>query len=155
MAQIRSRFDEDVKTGRDINSNMADHAASLEYANQQFKPQPYVTQGTTTVYSDSNLGSAKLQTLKADAVVSGAAIDDKWVKITLANKRTGYVQASDVALQAAEVAKNKKTRHTPPASAKGDPVAEGCFTNLSKRQDFDDSVQVASTNTSGFELSGG
>ena len=155
MAAIRSRFDEDIKLGREINANMADHAASLEYANQQFKPQPYVTERETTVYSDSNLGSAKLTTFKARAVVSGAAVDDKWVKVTLAGKRTGFVQASDVTLQAAEVAKNKKTRHAPPASAKGDPVAEGCFTNLSKRQDFDDSVQVASTNTSGFELSGG
>ena len=155
MATIRSRYDEDVKIGRDINANMADHAASLEYANQQFKPQPYVTLRDTAVYSDSNAGSAKLASFKAQAVVTGAAVDDKWVKVTLSNKRTGFVQASDVVLQAAEVAKNKKTRHTPPASTKGDPVAEGCFTNLSKRQDFDDSVQVASSNTTGFELSGG
>jgi len=154
MADVKKRYDEDVATAKGINADMASHAANLEYANEQFKPQPYVTLNPTTVYADKSTGSAKLTSYKADATISGAS-DKDWIKVALAGGRTGYVQAKDVELQAARLAKDKKTRKTPPAAASGDPVAEGVFTNLSKRADFDDSVQTASTNTSGFELSGG
>jgi len=156
MSTIRARFDDDIAIARKIDANMADHTANLEYANEQFKPQPYVTNKPGVVaYADKNTGSAHLTTFKQGAVITGAAVDSKWVKVTLSGKRTAYVQGTDVVLQAAEVAQSKKTRQTPPPSTKGDPVAEGVFTNLSKRADFDDSVQVAANNTSGFELSGG
>lgn len=155
MKQVRDRYADDVAIARGINKDMADHAASLEYANEQFKPQPYVTLHATTVYAERNTGSQRLSSLRADAAISGAVDQDQWVKVRLASGRIGYVQASDVELEAARLAKNKKTRHAPPAAAKGDPVAEGVFTNLSKRADFDDSVQTAAANTSGFELSGG
>jgi len=155
MDDIRKRYTDDVEIARHINANMADHAANLEYANEQLKPQPYVTTHATVVYASQSNTAAQVLTLKAQAVVSGAAIDKNWVKVTLSGGRTGYIQTSDVELQAERLAKDKKTRQAPPASTKGDPVAEGVFTNLSKRQDFDDSVQVASANSSGFELSGG
>jgi hypothetical protein len=155
MSEIRARYTDDVEIARRINANMGDHAANLEYANEQLKPQPYVTTHSAVVYASQNNTAAQVSTLKAQAVVSGAAVDKNWIKVTLSGGRTGYVQTSDVELQAEKLVKEKKTRQTPPASAKGDPVAEGVFTNLSKRQDFDDSVQVASANSSGFELSGG
>ncbi len=155
MNQIKARYDDDIAIARRIDSNIADHTANLEYASEQFKPQPYVVLRPTIVYADKSSGSAKLTSYRENAVISAAAIDSSWVKVTLSGKRTGYVQAADVKLQAATLVANKKSRQAPPASAKGDPVAEGVFTNLSKRADFDDSVQVASSNTSGFELSGG
>ncbi len=155
MATIKARFDDDIAIARKVNTNIATHSANLEYANEQFKPQPYVTVRSATVFADQSADSAKVTTLKAEAIVSGAAVDDKWIKVALSGKRTGYVQATDVVLEAARRVQNKKTRATPPPSAKGDPVAEGVFTNLSKQADFDDSVQVASSDTSGFELSGG
>jgi hypothetical protein len=155
MATIKARFDDDIEIARKIDANIATHSANLEYANEQIKPQPYVTIRASTVFADKSTGSAKVTTLNAEAIVSGAAVDDKWVKVTLSGKQTGYVQATDVVLQAAHLAENKKTRATPPASATGNPVSEGVFTNLSKQADFNDSVQTASANTSGFELSGG
>lgn len=155
MSDIRARYTDDVEIARRINANMADHAANLEYANEQLKPQPYVTTHSTVIYANQSNTAAQVSTLKAQTTVSGAAIDKNWIKVTLSGGRTGYVQTSDVELQAERLVKEKKTRQAPPASAKGDPVAEGVFTNLSKRADFDDSVQVASANSSGFELSGG
>jgi hypothetical protein len=155
MADVKKRYNEDVATAKGINADMASHAANLEYANEQFKPQPYVTISPTNVYAEKSTGSAKLSSYKADATISGASVEKDWIKVALGSGRTGYVQAKDVELQAARLAKDKKTRKTPPATAQGDPVAEGVFTNLSKRADFDDSVQTASNNTSGFELSGG
>jgi hypothetical protein len=155
MEQIKARYADDVEIGKRINANMADHAVNLEYASEQLKPQPYVTIAPTNVYAAENAGSAKLSSFKSDTTISGAAVDKNWIKVTLTGGRTGFVQAGDVELQSARLAKDKKTRHAAPAAAKGDPVAEGVFTNLSKRADFDDSVQVAASNTSGFELSGG
>jgi hypothetical protein len=155
IKEVRARYDDDIAIANGINKDMASHAANLEYANEQFKPQPYVTVHPAIVYADKNTGSANLSSYKTGAVISGAAIEKNWIKVTLSGGRPGYVQASDVELQAARLAKDKKTRQAPPAAAKGDPVAEGVFTNLSKRADFDDSVQVAAANTSGFELSGG
>ncbi len=155
MAEIKARYTDDVEIGRRINANMADHAANLEYANEQLKPQPYVTTQPTVVYASESTGAAHVASFKSQTTISGAAVDQNWVKVTLAGGRTGYVQTSDVELQAAKLTKDKKTRQAPPAADKGDPVAEGVFTNLSKRADFDDSVQVAAANNSGFELSGG
>jgi len=155
MAAIRSRYDDDVALGKRIGANIATHSADLEYANEQLKPQPYVTRRGTAIYASMDEKSAKLDSLRSGATVSGAAVNTNWVKVTLARGRTGYVLAGDLSLQAETIARNKSRRHTPPPSAKGDPVEEGVFTNLSKRADFDDSVQVASENTSGFELSGG
>ena len=155
MEQIKARYTDDVEIARRINSNMADHAVNLEYASEQLKPRPYVTIAPTTVYAQENTGSAKLSSFKSGTTITGAAVDKSWIKVTLAGGKTGFVQAGDVELQAARLAKEKKTRQATPAAAKGDPVAEGVFTNLSKRADFDDSVQVAAANTSGFELSGG
>jgi uncharacterized protein YcfJ len=154
MADIRSRYNDDVALAKKISANIATHSADLEFANEQMKPQPYVAKRGTAIYADANESSAKLESLRAGVVVSGAAVNTTWVKVT-SRGRTGYVLASDVDLQAETIARNKARRHTPPPSAKGDPVAEGVFTNLSKRADFDDSVQTASANTSGFELSGG
>jgi len=155
MSEIRARYNDDIEIAKRINSNMAEHTANLEYANEQLKPQPYVTTHSAVVYASQNNSSAQVTTLKAQTTVSGAAIDQNWVKVTLAGGRTGYVQTGDVQLQAEKLVQSKKTRQTTPPAAKGDPVAEGVFTNLSKRQDFDDSVQVASTDNSGFQLSGG
>jgi len=155
MAAIRSRYDDDIALGKKIGANIASHSADLEFANEQLKPQPYVTKHAAAIYADSKETSAKLENLRAGAVISGAAVNTTWVKVTLSRGRTGYMLASDLDLQAETIARNKARRHTLPPSAKGDPVAEGVFTNLSKRADFDDSVQVASSNTSGFEMSGG
>jgi hypothetical protein len=114
-----------------------------------------VARHSAAIYANSDDKSAKIDNLRSGAVVNGAAVNASWVKVTLARGRTGYMLASDLELQAETIARNKARRHAPPPAAKGDPVAEGVFTNLSKRADFDDSVQVASTNTSGFEMSGG
>jgi hypothetical protein len=154
MADIRSRYDDDVALAKKIGGNIATHSADLEFANEQLKPQPYVTKHTAVIYATMDQNSAKIETLRADAVITGAAVNTNWVKVTLARGRSGFVQASDLELQAETIARNKQRRHSPPPAAKGDPVAEGVFTNLSKRADFDDSVQTASANTSGFELSG-
>jgi gas vesicle protein len=155
MADIKSRYNDDVALGKKIGANIATHSADLEFANEKLKPQPYVTKHGTPIYASADEKSAKLDNLRAGAVVDGAAVNTTWIQVTLSRGRTGYVMASDVDLQAETIARNKARRHTPPPSAKGDPVAEGVFTNLSKRADFDDSVQTASANTSGFELSGG
>jgi hypothetical protein len=155
MADIRSRYDDDVALARKISASIATRSAGLEFANEQLKPQPYVARRGTVVYESMNEKGAKLENLRSGAVVNGASVDTKWIKVTLARGRTGYVLVNDVDLQTETIVRNKARRHTPPASAKGDPVAQGVFTNLSKRADFDDSVQVASSNTSGFELSGG
>jgi hypothetical protein len=155
MADIRSRYDDDVALGKKIGANIATHSADLEFANEQLKPQPYVTKHGAPIYANSDEKSAKLENLRAGAVVNGAAVNTSWVKVTLSRGRTGYMRASDLDLQVETIVRNKSRRHSPPPAAKGDPVAEGVFTNLSKRADFDDSVQVASSNTSGFELSGG
>lgn len=155
MADIRSRYDDDVALAKKISANIATHSAGLEFANEQMKPQPYVAKHTAAIYASMDEKSAKLENLRSGAVVSGAAVNTSWVKVTLSRGRTGYMLASDVDLQAETIVRNKARRHSPPPAAKGDPVSEGVFTNLSKRADFDDSVQVASSNTSGFELSGG
>lgn len=155
MAEIRSRYDDDIALGKKIGANIASRSAGLEFANEQLKPQPYVTRHSAPIFASADENSAKLDNLRAGAVVDGAAVNTSWVKVTLSRGRTGYMLASDLDLQAETIVRNKSRRHTPPPSAKGDPVAEGVFTNLSKRADFDDSVQVASNNTSGFELSGG
>lgn len=155
MADIRSRYDDDIALGKKVGANIADHSAALEFADEQLKPQPYVTQHAAPIYATKDQAAAKIETLRSGAVISGAAVDSTWVKVTLARGHTGYMLASDLKLQAEIIVANRARRHSPPPSAKGDPVAEGCFTNLSKRADFDDSVQTASTNTSGFELSGG
>jgi hypothetical protein len=154
MADIRSRYDDDVALAKKIGGNIATHSADLEFANEQLKPQPYVTKNAAPIYASMDKNSAKLESLRAEADISGAAVNTTWVKVGLSRGRSGYMLASDLDLQAELNARSKARRHTPPASAKGDPVAEGVFTNLSKRADFDDSVQVASANTSGFELSG-
>ena len=150
MADIRSRYDDDVALGKKVGANIGTHSADLEFANEQLKPQPYVTQHSATIYATMDQAAAKLETLRSGAVISGAAVDATWVKVTLARGRTGYMLASDVQLQAESIVANKARRHSPPPATKGDPVAEGVFTNLSKRADFDDSVQTASANTSGF-----
>lgn len=155
MADIRSRYEDDVALGKRIGTNIATHSADLEFANEQFKPQPYVARRGTAIHASMDEKSAKLESLGAGAQVNGAAVNASWVKVSLGRGRTGYVLASDLDLEAETVARNKSRRHSsPPPSANGDPVAEGVFTNLSKRADFDDSVQTASSNTSGFELSG-
>jgi hypothetical protein len=154
MADIRSRYDDDVALGKKVGANIATHSADLEFASEQLKPQPYVTLHAAAIYATKDQTSAKLENLRSGAVIPGATVDTTWVRVTLSRGRTGYMLASDLELQAASIAANKARRHSPPPSAKGDPVAEGCFTNLSKRADFDDSVQTASTNTSGFEISG-
>jgi hypothetical protein len=154
MADIRSRYQSDIDLAKRIDGNIAARSADLEYANEQFKPQPYVAKQAASIYATQDQNSAKIESLRAGAVINGASVNTTWVKVTLARGRTGFMLASDLDLQAATFVRNRSRRHTPPPSAKGDPVAEGCFTNLSKRADFDDSVQVASTNTSGFELSG-
>lgn len=155
MADIRSRYDDDVALAKKIGANIATHSADLEFANEQIKPQPYVTRHAAAIYAAQDTTGAKIENLRNGAVISGAAIDTTWVKVSLSRGRTGFMQASDLELQAEILAHNRARRHSPPPSTKGDPVAEGVFTNLSKRADFDDSVQTASTNTSGFELSGG
>jgi hypothetical protein len=155
MADIRSRYDDDIALAKKIGGNIATHSADLEFANEQLKPQPYVARHSAAIYANSDEKSAKLENLRSGAVISGAAVNGNWVKVTLSRSRTGYMLASDLELQAETIARNKSRRHSPPPAAKGDPVAEGVFTNLSKRADFDDSVQVASNNTSGFEMSGG
>jgi hypothetical protein len=155
MADIRSRYNDDIALGKKIGANIASHSADLEYANEQLKPQPYVARHSAPIYANSDEKSAKIENLGSGAVISGAAVNTSWVKVTLSRGRTGYMLASDLDLQAETIARNKARRHSPPPSAKGDPVAEGVFTNLSKRADFDDSVQVASDNKSGFEMSGG
>ncbi|HLI21835.1 MAG TPA: SH3 domain-containing protein [Stellaceae bacterium] len=154
MADIRSRYDDDIALGKKVGANIATHSADLEFANEQLKPQPYVTLHSAPVYATQDQKSARLENLRSGAVIDGAAIDTTWVKVRLSRGRTGYMLASDLELQAQMIVANRARRHSPPPSAKGDPVAEGCFTNLSKRADFDDSVQTASANTSGFELSG-
>lgn len=155
MADIRSRYDDDIALGKKVGANIASHSADLEYANEQIKPQPYVARHETAIYASQDANGARLENLRGGAVISGAAVDTTWVKVRLARGRTGFIQASDLELQAEIIARNHSRRHSPPPATKGDPVAEGVFTNLSKRADFDDSVQTASTNTSGFELSGG
>jgi hypothetical protein len=155
MADIRSRYDDDVALAKKIGGNIATHSADLEFANEQLKPQPYVARHSAAIYANADDKSTKIDNLRSGAIVSGAAVNGSWVKVTLARGRIGYMLTSDLELQAETVARNKARRHSPPPAAKGDPVAEGVFTNLSKRADFDDSVQVASTNTSGFEMSGG
>jgi hypothetical protein len=154
MADIRSRYQSDIDLAKKIDGNINARSADLEYANEQIKPQPYVAKHAAAIYATQSESSAKVENLRAGAVIPGAAVDTTWVKVTLARGRTGFMLASDLDLQAATIVRNKARRHSPPPSTKGDPVAEGCFTNLSKRADFDDSVQTASTNTSGFELSG-
>jgi hypothetical protein len=154
MADIRSRYDDDVALGKKIGANIATHSADLEFANEQIKPQPYVAKHTAPIYATMDEKSARLESLRSGGVISGAAVDTAWIKVTLARGRTGYMLAGDLDLEAETIARDKQRRHTPPPSTKGDPVAEGCFTNLSKRADFDDSVQVAAANNSGFEISG-
>ena len=150
-----SRYQSDIDLAKRIDGNIATRSADLEYANEQFKPQPYVTKHAASIYATQDQKAVpRSESLRAGAVINGAAVNTTWVKVTLARGRTGVVLASDLDLQAATIVRNRSGRHTPPPSAKGDPVAEGCFTNLSKRADFDDLVQVASSNTSGFELSG-
>jgi hypothetical protein len=155
MDRIRARFDDDIALGKKIGANIASHSADLEFANEQLKPQPYIVKHSAPIYASQDQGAAHLETMRDGAIVSGAAVNSTWVKVTLSRGRSGYMLASDVDLEAAEVAANPKRRKNPPDAVKGDPVSEGVFTNLSKRADYDDSVQVASTNTSGFELSGG
>jgi hypothetical protein len=154
MADIRSRYDDDVALAKNVGGNIATHSADLEFADEQLKPQPYETKNAAPIYATMDKNSAKIENLRSGAVIPGAAVDTTWVKVTIARGRTGYMLASDLELQAETIARNKQRRHSPPPAVKGDPVAEGVFTNLSKRADFDDSVQVASANTSGFELSG-
>lgn len=155
MADIRSRYDDDIALGKRVGASISSHSADLEYANEQIKPQPYVTRHEAAIYASQDANSARLENLRSGAVISGTTVDTNWVKVHLSRGRTGYMQASDLELQAEILARSPARRHSPPPSAKGDPVAEGVFTNLSKRADFDQSVQTASTNTSGFELSGG
>lgn len=155
MADIRSRYEGDVALGKQVGANIATHSADLEFANEQLKPQPYLAKHAAAIYAKADQKSAKIESVHDGATVSGAAVDTTWVKVSLGRGRTGYMLASDLDLEAETAARNKQRRHTAPPEAKGDPVAEGVFTNLSKRADFDDSVQVASDNTSGFELSGG
>jgi hypothetical protein len=155
MADIRSRYESDIDLAKHVDSGIQAHGDQLEFANEQIKPQPFVVKNSASIYATQSDSSATLEHLRTGAVISGAAVDSNWVKVTLGRGRTGYMRAGDLELETAEQVRNRARRHSPPPSAKGDPVAEGCFTNLSKRADFDDSVQTASNNTSGFELSGG
>jgi hypothetical protein len=154
MADIRSRYESDIDLAKKIDSNITARSADLEYANEQIRPQPYVTRHEAAVYATQDEKSARIENLHGGASIPGASVNTTWVKVTLGRGRAGFMLASDLDLQAETIARSRSRRHSAPPSSKGDPVAEGVFTNMSKRADFDDSVQVASSNTSGFELSG-
>ena len=60
MADIRSRYDDDVALGKKIGANIGTHSADLEFANEQLKPQPYVTRHSAPVYATTDqAGGAK------------------------------------------------------------------------------------------------
>ena len=155
MAAVRQRYDQDVEKARAISQKVGERSTNFQFANEQVNPQPYLAVRSDVLRSQPAATASEIGRITAGTIYSASRTNDTWSKIVLPNGLQGFVEASALSAPPQPGA----TGAVPPpaqtvAEGSGDrqEVAQTTSTNLAKRDRFAESVQVASRDTSAFEV---
>jgi hypothetical protein len=164
LAQIRSWTDRDIALARQITGRLETRGAEFETAAENLSPgtkeqiaaqkaaSPAARQAVATraapVHLRPDAASPEVTTLRARDTVTVTGARGGFALVETQAGLRGYAPADTLRIGSARVAPQR------PAPAAGNDVRSLAATNVAKRDNFSESVQVAErASASGFELS--
>jgi hypothetical protein len=156
MAAVRQRYDQDLEKARAISQKVGERSTNFQFANEQVNPQPVLAVRDGALRSEPAVTAPEIGRIAAGTIYSASRTNDTWSKVILPNGLQGFVETSALSAPpkpGAPAVVPAPTQTVATTTPDRQEIAETTSTNLAKRDRLAESVQVASRDTSAFELS--